>query len=483
MSLPALHHSKQACPSRIGLWPVLNFLFILLATPCFSAEPPLKDHPHLRRPIAAAWIEPNKLLAVANQKSGSISIVDFPNRQVLDEIAIGQRLTDLVAHPKSGLLLATDDKQHELIVLRRDGNTLSVAQRLAVSPHPVTIAISPNGNRLSIASLWSRKLTIFKFSADDNSINRFAEIPLAFNPREHGFLASEDYLTVKDAFSSRFDAISIRERQNASSHDVPPAPPLTETPHSYSRTPRGQSAQVRNGQEVYFHDGVPLALGPVPEPTPADRGEALFFDRSLSGDRQLSCHSCHALGHTTYQLADTLGDETTGTPKRIPTLLGTRLTDPWAWNGKIRDLNEQVRKSLETTMHAASFTQQQVGDIAAFLHTLEPPPPLEPANDDPFDKAQLARGLALFQNLNCGKCHVAPLTYTSSDAFDVGLSDEQGLTKFNPPSLRGVSQGYTFFHDGRAKSLADVFTTHGHMLDRALTDNELADLLRFLRSL
>lgn len=483
MSLPVPHPLKQAYPRRIGLWPVLPLLFLTVANAVTLAEPPLKDRPHRRHPITAAWLKPNQLLAVANQKSGSISIVDFPNRQVLEEIAIGQRLTDLLAHQKRNLVFATDDKQHELIVLGRENNSVTVKQRLSVSPHPVTIAISPTGHRVSVASLWSRKLTIFEFQADNNSLQPFAEIHLAFNPREHGFLASEDYLTIKDAFSSRFDAISVRERLNSAGLDVPAASPLPETPHSYSRTPRGQSAQVRNGQEVYFHDGVPLPLGPVPEPTPADRGEALFFDRSLSGDRQLSCHSCHASGHTTYQLADTLGDDTTGTPKRIPTLLGTRLTDPWAWNGKIRDLNEQVRKSLETTMHATSFTQQQVGDLAAFLHTLEPPPPLQPATNDPADRAQLARGLALFQNLNCGKCHVAPLTYTSPDAFDVGLSDEQGLTKFNPPSLRGVSQGYAFFHDGRAKSLADVFTIHGHMLDRALTDNELADLLRFLRSL
>lgn len=483
MSLPAPDHTKQACSRWIGLQPVLTLLFLAVTNPVTSAEPPLKDQPHLRRPIAAAWIEPNKLLAVANQKSGSISIVGFPNRQVPDELAVGQRLTDLVAHPKSGLLLATDDKQHELIALKRNGSSLTVAQRLPVSPYPVTIAISPSGNRFSIASLWSRKLTIFEFAANRETIVRLAEIPLAFNPREHGFLASEDYLAVKDAFSSRFDAISIRERMNASGHDVPPAPPLTETPHSYSRSPRSQTTQVRDGQEVYVHDGVALALGPVPELTPADRGEALFYDRSLSGDRTLSCHSCHALGHTTYQVADTLGDDTTGTPKRIPALLGTRLTDPWAWNGKIRDLNEQVRKSLETTMHATNFTQEQVGDIAAFLHTLEPPPPLQPATDDPADKAQLTRGETLFQALNCGKCHVGPLTYTSPDAYDVGLSDELGLTKFNPPSLRGVGQGYTFLHDGRAKSLADMFTVHGHMLNRALTTNELADLLRFLRSL
>jgi cytochrome c peroxidase len=188
-------------------------------------------------------------------------------------------------------------------------------------------------------------------------------------------------------------------------------------------------------------------------------------------------------GHTSGGLADTLGDGTTGTPKRIPTLLGTRLTDPWAWNGKVRELNEQVRQSLETTMRVKDATPQQIDDITAYLHTLAPPPPLEPATDEPADRERLSRGEALFEELGCAKCHVPPLTYTSPDAYDVGLVDEKGLNKFNPPSLRGVSQGYSFFHDGRAKTLAQVFTLHGHQLSRELTEAELAELLRFLRSL
>jgi cytochrome c553 len=335
--------------------------------------------------------------------------------------------------------------------------------------------------------LWSRKLTIFEINSADSSSNkdlkRIAEIPLAYNPHDHGFMASEDYLTVKDAFARRFDAVSISERQSATSDKSNPAPPLPKVAHDYGRASHSEPSKVSAGIEYYFYDGARLALGPAPDPTPADRGEALFFDRALSSDNRTSCHSCHAHAHSTYQLADTLGDDTTGTPKRIPTLLGTRLTDPWAWNGKQRDLSEQVRKSLETTMHAKEFSQQQISDIVAYLHTLEPPPPLQPATDNPADKEQLIRGENLFINLGCGRCHVPPLTYTSPDAYEVGLTDEKGLTKFNPPSLRGVSQGYTFFHDGRAKSLAEVFTLHGHMLDRALSDTELADLLRFLRSL
>jgi len=128
------------------------------------------------------------------------------------------------------------------------------------------------------------------------------------------------------------------------------------------------------------------------------------------------------------------------------------------------DLNEQVRKSLgddECTLQNA--TAQDVNDITAFLHTLPTPPPLQPATDDPADK----EGAACPAAKSCSRasaarvCHVPPLTYTSPAAYDVGLRDEKGLDKFNPPSLRGVSQGYSFLHDGRAKELEEVFTVHG----------------------
>ena len=134
-------------------------------------------------------------------------------------------------------------------------------------------------------------------------------------------------------------------------------------------------------------------------------------------------------------------------------------------------------------MHAPKFTPQDVLDLTAFLHTLPFPPPLQPATKEPEDQMQLSRGEHLFTELGCAKCHVPPLTYTSPEVYDVGFADEQGLTKFNPPSLRGVSQGYSFFHDGRAKTLDEVFTVHGHQLSRELQLSELRDLLRYLRSL
>jgi hypothetical protein len=65
----------------------------------------------------------------------------------------------------------------------------------------------------------------------------------------------------------------------------------------------------------------------------------------------------------------------------------------------------------------------------------------------------------------------------------VGLRDELGETRFNPPSLRGVGQRDRLFHDNRAAGLESVFTRHRHQLDAELSNDDLRDLLRFLRSL
>jgi DNA-binding beta-propeller fold protein YncE len=214
-----------------------------------------------------------------------------------------------------------------------------------------------------------------------------------------------------------------------------------------------------------------------------ERGELLFYDARLGRDGWLSCHSCHSDGHTNGLLADTLGDNTYGTPKRTLTLMNTALTDPWAWNGEVKYLHDQVQKSLAQTLHGASSTAEQVNDLVSFLHTLPPPPPAEPVKAEEADRRRVERGRAIFQERGCSHCHIPPLTYSSHETHDVGFADERGQRRFNPPSLLGVSQGYRFLHDNRAATLAEVFTKYRHKVTSGISPDELADLLRFLRSI
>lgn len=218
----------------------------------------------------------------------------------------------------------------------------------------------------------------------------------------------------------------------------------------------------------------------------ADRGERHFFDARLSLSGWMSCHSCHPNGHTTHRLADTLGDGLFGNPKRTPSLLGAGQTGPWAWNGSQSKLTEQINKSLTHTMHGRVSSARQTQEIAAFVKTLQPAESLLFARGD-ISHERLNRGRLIFKNQGCVSCHAAP-NYTSTATYDVGLADEKGVSKFNPPSLLGVSQRDRLFHDGRAHSLDDVVIKFKHQIDEnsktpPISKRETSDLIYFLKSL
>lgn len=221
-----------------------------------------------------------------------------------------------------------------------------------------------------------------------------------------------------------------------------------------------------------------ISLGETPVLRPDQLGEMLFYDSRLSYDGWMSCHSCHTDGHSNGQLNDNQSDGAFGTPKRVLSLLGVGETGPWAWNGEMKTLKQQIASSIEKTMQGDNPAEAQVDALAAFLETL----PAPPASTKEENTTDVRLGRELFEALDCRRCHSPPL-YTTPEIYDVGLKDSAGNKKFNPPSLRGVGRRPRLFHDGSASSLEDVFVKHKHQLPRELSNEERDRLLRFLRSL
>jgi DNA-binding beta-propeller fold protein YncE len=226
-----------------------------------------------------------------------------------------------------------------------------------------------------------------------------------------------------------------------------------------------------------------VPLGTLRQPTPEESGERLFYDASLSLDGWFSCHSCHTDGHTNGLLADTFGDEDRGAPKKVLSLLGTGYTAPWAWNGSKTHLEDQVRTSLIISMQSQLPTDQlPIEPLSAFLRSTTPPPSLQFARDSVSNSDRLSHARTLFQTANCQSCH-AGSSLTSAAIVDVGIHDEEGVTEFNPPSLRGVSQRGPWFHDGRATQLRDVLESGHHGSDTPLSEDQITLLLELLDSL
>ena len=228
-----------------------------------------------------------------------------------------------------------------------------------------------------------------------------------------------------------------------------------------------------------------ISLGKSKALTAAQRGEQLFFDATLSHDGWLSCGSCHVRGHTNGMLNDNASDGSFDAPKLVISTLGRANTAPFAWNGNIKTLAQQVENSIEKTMQSDEpADKQQVSDIVAYLKQLPSPPSLEGARADSDEslKKTAGDGKKLFAELGCGDCHSGK-SFTSQKIVDVGLVDEVGARKFNPPSLLGVSQRTSYLHDGRAKSLEQLFDELKHQLPRKLSQKQRNSLVRFLKTL
>lgn len=213
-----------------------------------------------------------------------------------------------------------------------------------------------------------------------------------------------------------------------------------------------------------------------------EQGEQLFFDARLSHDGWMSCHSCHTEAHTNGRLNDNFTDGTFGAPKKVISLLGKQGTEPLAWDGLTPDFEVQVRNSIVSTMQSRDPPEKATVDLLVrYLRSLEPPPSLAAARDQ-LDQPAIRHGKQVFGELGCAECHQPP-AFTSADTYDVGLRDEMKRSQFNPPSLLGVSQQSSFFHDGRARSLAEVIFKFRHQIPEQTPRQQLEQLQRFLESL
>ena len=141
-----------------------------------------------------------------------------------------------------------------------------------------------------------------------------------------------------------------------------------------------------------------ISLGPQPELSLAQRGELLFHDARLSHDGWMSCQSCHTDGHANGQMNDNFSDRSFGAPKRVLSLLGVKDTLPLAWSGQVQTLERQIHNSVENTMQREeTLPRNDVQAIAAYVETLELPPPLDVLRGTE-DRAAIERGRLIFEH-------------------------------------------------------------------------------------
>ncbi len=244
----------------------------------------------------------------------------------------------------------------------------------------------------------------------------------------------------------------------------------------------------------------------IPLPEDVWAGKILFNssdDPRLARDQWVSCATCHFDGGAdgrTWLFRDG--------PRNTPSLLGVAGTGPFHWSGDLDELYD-VESTIRNVQAGTGLIEgpdgcdpacdqgpsnagrsESLDQLVAYLNTLRLPP--NPNLDaDGMLTAAAERGKALFfsESTGCASCHGKP-HYTDRQQHDVGTGVsplERKGTAFDTPSLAGIHATAPYLHDGRAETLLDVLTAGNsgdrHGIPSHLTEDELADLVAFLKSL
>jgi len=272
-------------------------------------------------------------------------------------------------------------------------------------------------------------------------------------------------------------------------------------------------------------------------------GKKLFFDTRLSGGQEISCATCHSPDKGwSDNLPTGKGHENTVLKRASPTIINTGFNDIQMWDGRSPTLEDQALGPLESDveMHTNMkdllrflknsgykqlfndvFPQEGISEktlskaIAAFERTIV-------SNNSPFDlwvkgdasaltKNQI-NGFKLFvdsDKANCAVCHSAP-NFTDNGFHNLGLASfnnkDPDLGRYNKvpiklmkgafktPTIRDITLSAPYFHDGSATTLQQVMAHYveggkvktnlsPNLKPLTLTDNEISDVIAFMRSL
>ena len=125
--------------------------------------------------------------------------------------------------------------------------------------------------------------------------------------------------------------------------------------------------------------------------------------------------------------------------------------------------------------------------LKAYQHSLAAPPP--PAGS--YDAAASERGRTLFA-ASCEGCHVG-VSGTDNNSGKLHAASETGMDStyalrtrnkmYRTTPLRGLWQHPPYFHDGSAKTLADVVTHYNRVRNLSLSAAQQKDLVEYLKTL
>jgi YVTN family beta-propeller protein len=234
--------------------------------------------------------------------------------------------------------------------------------------------------------------------------------------------------------------------------------------------------------------------------TVARRGRRLFNNAGHTFQNQYACYTCHPDNHEdglVYNMAaKDMGRNVTNTQS----LREIGETAPFKWNGKNQTVYKQDGMRFSTVLtRTEQFSYDDLDAIVAYIVTgIKYPPNLmynpngvltesQLRGKDIFERSMDNHGNIIPENNQCITCHPPPL-YTNLKLADVStLAATDDSIFFDTPHLNNIYASAPYLHDGRAKTLEEIWTIYGqddkHGFVNDMTKMQLNDLVDYLKSL
>jgi len=245
-----------------------------------------------------------------------------------------------------------------------------------------------------------------------------------------------------------------------------------------------------------------IDLGGTHRITVARQGRRLFNNAGHTFQNQYSCYTCHPDTHEDGLIYNMAGKDMGRNLTNTQSLREIGDTAPFKWNGKNQTVYKQDGIRFSTVLtRTEQFSYDDLDAITAYImRGIKQPPNLMHNPEGVLTESQL-RGKILFErtvdndgnpipeNNRCVTCHPAPL-YSNLALADVStLAESDDPILFDTPHLNNVFASAPYLHDGRARTLEEIWTIyglddkHGHVNDMSKTQlNDLVDYLNSLRS-
>lgn len=241
-----------------------------------------------------------------------------------------------------------------------------------------------------------------------------------------------------------------------------------------------------------------INLGGPKKITVARQGRRLFNNASHTFQNQYACYTCHPDNHE-----DGLEYNFGAMGRNIVNTISLREiadTPPYKWNGKNQSIYKQdgMRFSKFLT-RTESFNYADLDALVAFIKTgIKFPPNLAYYTEGKLSESQ-QRGKEIFnrsvdnlgkvipEKSRCVTCHSGPY-YTNLKLENVGtIASTDDSIPFDTPNLNNIYASAPYLHDGRAKTLEEIWTIYGgndkHGRVNDLSKIQLNDLVNYLKSL